>query len=135
MRVARSLPQLAVIIFFGKVTVCLHVHERYNCFMNIKLEKDSSLAFDDDAMRVKVYKALADPTRLQIVRYLNRIKRGVTCGEISRVVQMSPSSGSYHFKTLHEAGLTIDERHSREKYVSLNEETFRKYAPGFLASL
>lgn len=109
---------------------------RYNTCMSIETTGDgSSLATEDDEARVRVLKALADPTRLQIVRYLKRVCRGVTCGEIAQMVQMSPSAGSYHFRTLREAGLTVDERRSREKYVSLNEETFRRYAPGFLAAL
>ncbi|RBP99034.1 ArsR/SmtB family transcription factor [Bifidobacterium xylocopae] len=99
------------------------------------VNKGVGLAAADDADRVKALKALADPTRLQIVRYLNRVNRGVTCGEIAQAVRMSPSAGSYHFRALREAGLTLDERRSREKYVSLDKTTFRRYVPGFLSSL
>jgi DNA-binding transcriptional ArsR family regulator len=84
---------------------------------------------------VKVFKALSDPVRLQILRYLKRVGRGVTCGEVGREISMSKSTGSYHFKTLREAGLINTRRESREKYVSLNREAFDTYVTGFLKAL
>lgn len=92
-------------------------------------------AQQQDELRVRIFKALADPIRLEIIRYLKKADREVTCGEISKVVQMSKSAGSYHFKTLREAGLTISRKESREKYVSLNYDTFDKYVNHFLDSI
>lgn len=88
-----------------------------------------------DEVRVKVFKALADPVRIQIIRYLRRIDKEVTCGDVSKVIEMSKSAGSYHFKILREAGLTSTRKRSREKYVSLNYNTFNKYVDNFLDSL
>lgn len=88
-----------------------------------------------DEVRVKVFKALADPVRIQIIRYLRRIDKEVTCGDVSKVIEMSKSAGSYHFKILREAGLTSTHKRSREKYVSLNYNTFNKYVDNFLDSL
>lgn len=88
-----------------------------------------------DEIRVKIFKALSDPIRIQIIRYLRRIDREITCGDVSKVIEMSKSAGSYHFKVLREAGLTITRKSSREKYVSLNYDTFEKYVNNFLDSL
>ena len=82
-------------------------------------------------MQVKVFKALSDPVRLQILRYLKQVGRGVTCGEIGEVIKISKSAGSYHFRVLREAGLTIAEKKSREKYVSINLATLNQYVTGF----
>ncbi len=70
-----------------------------------------------DEMRVKLFKALSDPTRIEIIRYLKKVDREITCGEIGKVVKMSKSAGSYHFKLLREAGLISSRKEAREKYV------------------
>ena len=89
---------------------------------------------DDEDMNglVDALKVLAHPVRLQILRYLKRVGRGVTCGEIGEVIDISKSAGSYHFKTLREAGLTITEKKSREKYVSINLKTLNDYVTHFV---
>lgn len=89
----------------------------------------------EDELRVKVFKALSDPIRLEIIRYLKKVNRGITCGEIGEIVKMSKSAGSYHFKILREAGLILTRKQSREKYVSLNYDIFDKYVTKFLDSL
>ena len=38
-----------------------------------------------DEMRVKLFKALSDPTRIEIIRYLKKVDREITCGEIGMV--------------------------------------------------
>ncbi|MFT8574026.1 ArsR/SmtB family transcription factor [Bifidobacterium fermentum] len=85
----------------------------------------------DDEHLAQVFKALSDPTRIAILRYLKRAGRGVTCGEVAAVIEMSKSTGSYHFKQLRDAGLTITRKESREKYVSINKETFDTWVSGF----
>ena len=88
-----------------------------------------------DEMRLKLFKALSDPTRIEIIRYLKKVDREITCGEIGKVVKMSKSAGSYHFKLLREAGLISSRKEAREKYVSLNYDTFERYVNHFLDSL
>lgn len=88
-----------------------------------------------DELRVKVFKALADPIRLEIIRYLKKVDREVTCGDVGKVIQMSKSAASYHFKTLREAGLINSRKESREKYVSLNYDAFDNYVTHFFESL
>ncbi|MGT2906657.1 ArsR/SmtB family transcription factor [Streptococcus dentiloxodontae] len=86
----------------------------------------------DDESWVKIFKALADPVRLKIIRILYRKQGELSCGEIGQVLDMSKSAVSYHFKTLREAGLTSTRKVGQNKFVQLNNETFHQYLPGFL---
>ncbi|KRO03874.1 hypothetical protein IV54_GL001941 [Levilactobacillus paucivorans] len=79
----------------------------------------------------KVFKALADPIRLEIIRYLNQLGHEVSCGEVGRVLAISKTSGSYHFKILQEAGLITAHKVAREKYVALDRSTFDQYLTHF----
>ncbi|ARY92083.1 MULTISPECIES: ArsR/SmtB family transcription factor [Lacticaseibacillus] len=88
-----------------------------------------------DEIQVKVFKALADPVRLAIIRYLKKVNKEVTCGEVGEAIKMSKSAGSYHFRLLREAGLTKTRKSSREKYVSLNAENFDLYVTNFYKNL
>lgn len=101
----------------------------YNCHMTVEL-----FSAADDQL-VKVFKALSDQTRIAILRYLKDAGRGVTCGEVSAVIDMSKSTGSYHFKLLREAGLTVTRKVAREKYVSINKDAFDTFVSGFYDSL
>ncbi|CAM2778917.1 metalloregulator ArsR/SmtB family transcription factor [Paenibacillus sediminis] len=88
-----------------------------------------------DEQRVAIFKALADPTRLQIVRTLYQNKKEMSCGEVGEQCEVSKSNASYHFRTLREAGLTTLRKDAQTKYIQLNTETFDKYIPGFLDTL
>ncbi|MFC6293919.1 ArsR/SmtB family transcription factor [Lactiplantibacillus daoliensis] len=80
---------------------------------------------------LKVFKALADPIRLEIIRYLNGLDHEVACGEVGHAMQISKTSGSYHFKILQEAGLITVQKIAREKYVQLDRSTFDHYLTHF----
>lgn len=98
--------------------------------MTFELYKDA-----EDEARGKIFKALSEPIRLEIIRFLIRKGTEVSCGEIGKNVNLTKSAASYHFKTLREAGLTVTRKESREKYVSINRDTFEYYLKGFLDSL
>lgn len=100
----------------------------YDSFMNIELKTL-------DEQRVKILRALADETRLDIVRTLYLKEKELSCGEIGENCNVTKSTASYHFRTLREAGLTIVRKDARTKYVKLNLETFERYLPGFLETL
>ncbi|TXK81853.1 helix-turn-helix transcriptional regulator [Paenibacillus sp. N3.4] len=88
-----------------------------------------------DAARAQIFKALADESRLEIVRVLYTNKVELNCGEIGEKCNLVKSTASYHFRTLREAGLTTLRKESRTKFVKLNLETFETYLPGFLETL
>ncbi|QWU13935.1 DNA-binding transcriptional regulator, ArsR family [Paenibacillus sophorae] len=88
-----------------------------------------------DELRVRIFKALADPTRLQIIRTLKGSRTELNCGEVGERCEASKSNASYHFRTLREAGLILVRKEAQTKYIQLHYETFDTYLPGFLDSL
>ncbi|AJY74655.1 ArsR/SmtB family transcription factor [Paenibacillus beijingensis] len=89
----------------------------------------------DMEQRVKIFKALADPTRLEIVRTLHSNAKEMNCGEVGHLCEASKSNTSYHFRTLREARLINVRKEAQTKYMSINKETFHQYLPGFLDTL
>ncbi|WP_433944043.1 ArsR/SmtB family transcription factor [Paenibacillus sp. SN-8-1] len=90
--------------------------------------------FTDDT-RVHIFKALADPTRLQIIRTLRDSNTELSCGEVGDLCEASKSNASYHFRTLREAGLILVRKEAQTKYIQINHGTFTTFIPGFLDSL
>lgn len=61
--------------------------------------------------RVRVLKALADPTRLQVLSMLIGAPNGEVCGcGLNKPLQLSQSTVSYHLKILIDAGLVCRRR-------------------------
>jgi ArsR family transcriptional regulator, arsenate/arsenite/antimonite-responsive transcriptional repressor len=89
----------------------------------------------NDLQRIKIFNALADEKRINIIRILSQEGNRPRCTDIGRSLGISKSNGSYHLKILSDAQLVTIEREGVTKYVSLNNETFKKYLPGFLATL
>lgn len=85
--------------------------------------------------QIMVFKALADSIRLEIIKYLKQCEREVTCGEVGKAVNISKTSGTYHFKLLQSAGLITVRKDAREKYVQLNQKTFDTYVTDFYKNL
>ena len=65
-----------------------------------------------------VFRALADPTRREILRLLR--KRDMTAGEIGGQFPLAPSTLSGHFNVLKQAGLIVAKRKSTTLVYSLN---------------
>lgn len=66
----------------------------------------------------EILRALADPTRREILRLLRR--RDLSAGEISQRFPLSRSTLSSHFNTLRSAGLVVSERQGTSIVYSLN---------------
>ncbi|WHX60876.1 ArsR/SmtB family transcription factor [Peribacillus frigoritolerans] len=99
----------------------------YNSFMTLKQTSDNQ--------RIKIFNALADEKRINIIRILSQQDTRPRCSDIGRRLEISKSNGSYHLKILAEANLVHIDKEGVTKYVSLNKETFKQYLPGFLATL
>ena len=84
---------------------------------------------------VLIFKALSDPVRIEIIKYLKNIRTEVICGEIGQAVGISKPSGTYHFRLLQQDELINLRKSAIEKYVWLNKSTFDKYVTGFFDSL
>ena len=65
-----------------------------------------------------VFRALADPTRREILRLLRR--RAMTAGEIADQFPLAASTLSGHFNVLKQAGLIVSERKATSQVYSLN---------------
>jgi DNA-binding transcriptional ArsR family regulator len=66
----------------------------------------------------KVFKALADPTRIKILELLK--KRSMTAGEISEHFDMKKPSISHHLSILSNANLIYSEKKGQFIHYSLN---------------
>ena len=64
-----------------------------------------------------LFEALADPTRLQVVRLLGDRPR--RAGELAKAVGTSPPSMSRHLRVLLRAGLVTDERSTEDARLRL----------------
>jgi DNA-binding transcriptional ArsR family regulator len=69
-------------------------------------------------MTESVFKALADPTRRQILKLLG--ERSMTAGEIGEHFKLAKSTLSGHFNVLKAADLIRDERRQTSIIYSLN---------------
>jgi DNA-binding transcriptional ArsR family regulator len=85
---------------------------------------------NDDA---SVFKALADPTRRQILEDLRPGE--LTAGEITARFKMSAPSISRHLSLLKAAGLVTERRAANRIYYSLVEERLALCLGGFLSTV
>ncbi len=70
-------------------------------------------------MRINdVFKALADPTRREILRLLRRGE--MTAGELAEHFDMAKPSVSHHFAVLKSAELVVTRRDGQQIYYALN---------------
>lgn len=63
-----------------------------------------------------IAKALADPRRYQILKYLGHHDQASACGSVLECVEITPPTLSHHMKELETAGLVEASRNG--KYVS-----------------
>jgi DNA-binding transcriptional ArsR family regulator len=85
---------------------------------------------DDDAT---VFRALADPTRRQILQDLREGE--LTAGEIAARFTISGPSISRHLAILRGAGLIVERREANRIYYSLVEERLAASVGSFLSTV
>ncbi|GAB6991143.1 ArsR/SmtB family transcription factor [Paenibacillus pini] len=93
------------------------------------------LIVKDDEKRAKIFKALSEVKRIEMIRYLHHNRDNNTCGAIVKSMGMDKSNVSYHLKILYEADLVSIIRNGQNKNGQLREDTFTEFLPGFLDSL
>lgn len=71
-----------------------------------------------------VFRALADPTRREILRRLRRGSK--TAGELAEFFDMSRASLSHHFNVLKAADLVRSERRGQHQVYSINTTVFEE---------
>lgn len=97
--------------------------------------KEKEEPHSSEVTQIMVFKALSDSVRLQIIQYLKYANHEVTCGEVGSAINISKTSGSYHFKLLQSAKLITTRKEAREKYVTLNRQTIDKFVSNFYKNL
>lgn len=77
---------------------------------------------------IQLFKALADPTRLDIVRTLAR-EQCVTkrSDVVSTCASLSQPAMSHHFAKLVDAGVLLERKNGKEKFYELNNELLNKH--------
>lgn len=83
-----------------------------------------------DQERAKIFKALSEVKRIEIIRYLYQSETVHSCGDIETSLNMSKSNRSYHLKILQEVNLINMERQGQFRLISVNEQLFCEYLPG-----
>ena len=83
---------------------------------------------------VTVLRALADPTRLEIVRILAADPaREIACGAFG--LEASKQNLSHHFRVLREAGVARSRDEGRNRFTSLRSDDLEARFPGLLAGV
>jgi ArsR family transcriptional regulator len=80
---------------------------------------------------VKVFKALSDPTRYQIVKMLMRNEE-LGCEDFDCVFEKSKPAMSHHYRVLENAGLIAFRKHGLRVYYHLEREQLERFVPHFL---
>lgn len=80
-----------------------------------------------------VLHALADETRLRIVRELAGAAAPCCCGSFD--VEVSKATRSHHFKTLREAGITDTKVDGTRRLITLRSEELDDRFPGLLSAV
>lgn len=69
---------------------------------------------------VRIFKALGDPARLELVRAVAKGNCPSSCGSASAGVQLSQPAISHHFSKLVEAGVLLEQKDGTQKYYAIN---------------
>lgn len=81
-------------------------------------------------MMNETFKALADPTRRQIIALLK--EKDMTAGEIAEHFDISKPSISHHLNLLKQANIILDQRQGQFIYYSLNATVFQELVGWFM---
>jgi ArsR family transcriptional regulator len=68
------------------------------------------------------FRALADPTRLQVLNAIATYGPELTIGQLVARVDIGQSTVSHHVRVLAEAGFILHERDARTSRVSVNQD-------------
>lgn len=83
---------------------------------------------------VQIFKALGDPTRLDMVRLIGSLGE-YPCIALEHALPVGKSTISYHIKILNHAGLVSIRRQGRNFYYALHSDVLEFYVPGLLERL
>jgi ArsR family transcriptional regulator len=79
---------------------------------------------------VKIFKALGDPTRYEMLCMLLRDDE-VSCGRFQEVFRLSPPTLSHHYRVLENVGLIEPRREGQNVLYRVNRQRLRTFIPSF----
>lgn len=83
---------------------------------------------DDDLAAVRVFRALGDRTRLQIIRML--VEQGeLGCGDFGAAFDLSAPALSHHTRVLQECGLITMRKDGPHHFFQVNHEQLARFVP------
>ena len=74
---------------------------------------------------IKLFKALANEERIEIIRLLKKHKE-MYAQDIEKHFYLEQSTTSHHLNTLRRAGITKARKEGRRVYYSIDSESFKK---------
>lgn len=80
-----------------------------------------------DEQTITILKALADPTRLDVVKRLACEKKGAPGSSVSCYSALSQPTMSHHFSKLAEAGVVLERKDGKEKIYEVNTALLQKH--------
>lgn len=83
----------------------------------------ASLAREQAEQLASLLKAVADPTRLQLIAYINASTKSESCVcDLTEALDLSQPTISHHLRILTEAGLISREKRGTWVWYSVNQE-------------
>ena len=79
---------------------------------------------------IRVFKALSDPTRYEIVKMLLNCEE-LGCGEFECVFELSKAAMSHHYRVLENAGLVASRKQGLRVYFRLERAQLDRFLPDF----
>ena len=74
-----------------------------------------------------ISKALAEPSRFEMLQKIGESKDAPTCSCVGDWLNLSPATISHHLKELENAGLVQIERNGKFAYISLRRDVLKAY--------
>ncbi len=82
---------------------------------------------DETEKLAEVFKALADPTRLRLVKLLSESGGALCVNALARILGVTQSAVSQHLRVLRQAGLVRGERRGPFVHYSLDRDGLEQY--------
>ena len=79
---------------------------------------------------IKIFKALAAPTRYEMIKMLLNCEE-VGCSEFESSFQLSRSAMSHHYRVLENAGLVTSRKEGLHVYYRVEKEQLDRFLPYF----
>jgi DNA-binding transcriptional ArsR family regulator len=88
------------------------------------------MAYDFSHEAIKIFKALSDPTRYEMVKMLFDCDE-LGCVEFERAFDLSRPAMSHHYRVLENAGLVASRKRGLRVYYRLEKDRLNRFLPGF----